>query len=131
LISLIKLVDGTELLGEIVDDTPTTVTVSEPLAVNMSYARPGAFPMITLHRYSFFIGNKEVKFKKEHVLTITDTRPGVDTFYINTLKNQEEIVDKAFETSLSITTSEMMDDLQSNNEMYKSFLEVYKSSTAH
>ena len=79
MISIIKLVDGTEVLGEIINDDEISLIVKEPLKVILSYARPGGFPIITMHRYSFFDDCERVIFKKAHVVTINYTKLFLNT----------------------------------------------------
>jgi hypothetical protein len=131
LISIIKLVDGTEVLGEIINDDEISLIVKEPLKVILSYARPGGFPIITMHRYSFFDDCERVIFKKAHVVTYNQVKKGVDLYYINSLKNQKEFVDKAFNDSLASITSELMDDANSDNQLYRALFEHGVSSSKH
>ena len=84
------------MLGEIINDDEISLIVKEPLKVILSYARPGGFPIITMHRYSFFDDCERVIFKKAHVVTYNQVKKGVDLYYINSLKNQKGFINKFF-----------------------------------
>jgi len=131
LISVIKLIDGTELLGEVIDDNKDSLMVKEPLKIILSYLRPGGYPVITMHRYTFFAKEELVSFKKQHIISYGPVKQPVDVYYTNSLKNQKEYVDKAFDSTLASVTSEMMDEAHSDDRLYKMMFEQGVSSSKH
>jgi hypothetical protein len=84
---LIKLVDGTEVIGSINNNSDGGVTITDPLQVNYYVRNPAAAPIITLHRYMPMSDQKEYSFLQSHILSVANPKKGMIEYYRATLKD--------------------------------------------
>jgi hypothetical protein len=84
---LIKLVDGTEVIGSINNNSDGGVTITDPLQVNYYVRNPASAPIITLHRYMPMSDQKEYSFLQSHILSVANPKKGMIEYYRATLKD--------------------------------------------
>lgn len=99
MITLIKLVDGTELVGELLSNGDR-ITISNPLQINYFVRSPSSPPMITMHRYMPFAGNTCFMFFRDHVISQAEPNDGITQYYSATLKDIAQYMDPELNTSL-------------------------------
>lgn len=99
MISLIKLIDGTELVGE-VNHTGDQVIINNPLQINYFMRSTASMPMVTLHRYMPFSETTSFSFYKDHIVTQVEPKVGMIEYYSATLKDIVEFADPSINSSL-------------------------------
>jgi hypothetical protein len=109
MITLIKLIDGTEIVGESTQ-TGDKVVVNNPLQINYFVRSPAAPPVISMHRYMPFAGNTKFSFYIDHIVTQTDPKPSMEQFYNATLRDITEYMDPALDTTLSEKADALLED---------------------
>ena len=72
MLRLIKLVNGTELVGDIDYHNNTHIVVNEPLQINYKQRVDLAPPTVYLHRYSPFSKTRQFTFASEHILNMDE-----------------------------------------------------------
>ena len=75
-ILLLKLIDGTEIVGEVASNGGN-LTVVNPLQVNYFTRNPALAPVLTLHRYMPMSSQKEFQFIPEHVISTANPKVGM------------------------------------------------------
>ena len=87
MISLLKLVNGTEVIGSIVGDDGYALVVDDPLTVCYLQKTAAAAPMIFLQRYSPLSASTSTFFKKEHIMNVMIPLKSMEKYYEQSLKN--------------------------------------------
>lgn len=87
MIKLIKLVDGTEVIGTISVPSSEEVLISDPLQVNFYTRTPSSVPVIALYRYMPLSKQREFSFDNEHIISIADPMAGLVEYYKVMLKD--------------------------------------------
>lgn len=96
---LLKLLDGTELIGE-GQSKGDKYIINDPLQINYFVKSTMAAPLVTLHRYMPFAESKEFIFYFDHVITVKDPTPGMKAFYNASMKDIAENIDPYLDTTL-------------------------------
>lgn len=81
MIKIIKLTNGTEIVGKIIEENNDIVVVEDPLQINYKYFMH-AYPAVTLTKYILFSGNRAVSFKQSMVLNSVPPRSTFKDYYI-------------------------------------------------
>ena len=88
MVNLIKLTNGTEIIGRIIKTNDSTIMVNNPLQINYYVNKQNqTMPSVALQRYLPFSCNEDIEFKKEHVMNITIPVEGLDKYYSQMLHN--------------------------------------------
>ena len=102
-IAVIKLVNGTEIVGNIINKD-NTVTIEDPLQINYRQKTNGGLPSVSLHRFNPFSINNIYTVLPREVLSVDTPLPGMVKYYevsIKTIRDQvdslinEELLDAA------------------------------------
>ena len=93
MISVIKLISGLELLGEIVGDSGTHLKVRDPLLVTYYTRENSSTPSVTLQRYLPFSSSEDFLFSHAHVETIGLPVDGLQEYYDGALDTIKKHVD--------------------------------------
>ena len=109
MITILKLSNGIEVVGELCEEDSLTCTLDKPLQINYRYAY-SLIPSISFVRYIMFADSELVKFKRSDVMHEVTAREAfanyyadvVDTFY----EKAEKVVDAELVECLSSTTQE-------------------------
>lgn len=109
MLTIIKLVSGTEIIGEVAEETKGTLTVKNPLSINYKFKNELAPPIIALSRYVSFSFDEVVEFKKEHVVSAVKPIESMKKYYNVSLKNIREHIDPNIDQELAAAAGEEED----------------------
>ncbi len=109
-VSIIKLVNGTEIVGNVLDDDGNVVIINDPLQINYRQRNNSNLPSISLHRYNPFSNSTCSIFNGKDILSIDLPLPGMVKYYDVSIKYIREEVDK-------LISEELFDAASSHNEM--------------
>jgi hypothetical protein len=90
-VSIVKLVNGTEIIGDVIQDTEKELVVNNALQVNYRIRQDSGFPMVSLHKYIPFAGEDNITFSKMQVLNRVKPLPGMIKYYIQVLDSIKEV----------------------------------------
>lgn len=122
MISIIKLINGIEVIGDIVSNE-NNVVIKNPLQINYRYKNEFSPPVISLTRYSPFAETFEVSFKKENVLNILTPIVNMTRYYNTSLKNIEQHIDPSIDQELSAAAGENDQDLSPESQAKLALIE--------
>lgn len=95
--SILKLVNGIEIVGEIDHEGHDFIVIDKPLQINYRYFQ-GSVPSVSFVRYSMFGQSDCIMFQKRDVLNILVARQAFADYYTNVVDqyyaNLEKIIDK-------------------------------------
>lgn len=124
MIKLIKLTNGTEIIGQVIQDNDKAISVSNPLQINYYTSKQNqTMPMVALQRYLPFSCQENIEFKKEHVMNITIPVEGLDKYYSQMLHNIKLNIDPNIVSDLLDATDHMAEGAQEEKDMYIAILE--------
>lgn len=102
--AIVKLVNGHEVVGEIVSIDETTTTLRHPMMIQYR-VNGGGFPSIALLRYSFFGVSSDVWFPNHHVVTLIQPRDSFVKFYNHTVEHTIDAMDQTIDRELNEVVS--------------------------
>lgn len=109
MISIVKLLNGTEIVGEVVKEENEFITMSDPLTINYRYKNDFSPPIISLTRFSSFSSSKETTIKREHILAVFVPSENMVKYYNVSLKNIIENIDPAIDQELALAAGDDKD----------------------
>lgn len=108
-IILVKLADGNELIGELLEDQKTHIRLMKALQIHYRYYM-GGIPHISFSRYMMFTAEPHVVIDTRHVMTIALARKAFVDYYIDNVEDyfsgSEDIVDNELTSALSTSQKE-------------------------
>ena len=105
MIALIKLSNGTEIIGDIVGQDLKSLTIRDPLQINYRQRMDMAPPAVYLHRFVPFAFNTEHVLKYEQILSYSVPIPGLVNYYSATLNAIRNNVDKFVDEELTLAAN--------------------------
>ena len=98
MIKIIKLTNGTEVVGKVVEENTSVVVLEDPLQINYKYFITHAYPAVTLTKYLLFSKNRAISFKQSMVLNSVAPRSTFEDYYIaqagKSISDLEQVIDK-------------------------------------
>jgi hypothetical protein len=128
-VTILKLVNGVEVIGENIEMTSTFIVLKHPMQVlyKMGY---GNLPNISLVKYSVFADGEDITFPFTHIINVITPRTKFVDFYktaVNTLLTEYEgVIDDQLDKAIDREQSN--EDL---SEYMSSVLENFDSTTQH
>jgi len=110
-ILLIKLSDGHELVGELVKDTATHVTIHKPLQINYRYFM-SSVPHVSFARFMMFTLEQTIVLDTRHVLTMSIPRKTFVDYYLDNVDDFFGKIQQTIDEELIAVLSSSQKDLQ-------------------
>lgn len=108
-ISLIKLSDGTEIVGCILQQTSSYVVVDKPLMLHYRFYL-GGVPSVSFSRYMMFSSSNSITIEYSQVTVIAKARKAFADYYSDCVEeyfgNIEQSIDQELESLLTSTEKE-------------------------
>jgi hypothetical protein len=108
-ITLIKLSDGTEVIGNVVQDDLRSIIVKKPLLIHYRYFI-GGVPSVSFSRYMMFAASTHINLYHSHVIAKVEARKAFADYYMDSVEdyygNLESTVDEELKSALSTTEKE-------------------------
>lgn len=105
-ISLIKLSDGTEIIGDITYTDVSSVTVQCPLLLHYRYFL-GGVPSISFSRYMMFAASNLIKIRYEHVIAIVEARKAFADYYADCVDDYYSKIEASIDEELRSTMTQV------------------------
>lgn len=127
-IKLVKLANGTELLGKVVHQSKSGVTLEDPIQINYRNIN-SVMPLVSVSRYLQFADTRTIHFEPKDYLHIVGIVKGMERFYTYSLTNFQKVVDKLVDRELAnaVSDEELVSGEVDKNELYKALLEKITS----
>lgn len=98
-LSLIKLVNGTEIIGE-VQKTTVGMKVTDPLQINYKFVSFQPMPTVGVSRYMPFAAVPSFTFTLDQILHVVEPTPAMVEYYAHALDNYKQDIDHHIEDEL-------------------------------
>lgn len=113
---ILKLVNGTEVVGTLKTGRGDMFVLDKPLQINYRFYQ-GSTPSVSFVRYIMFANTDIVPFNREDVMQCMAARDAFAAYYLNVVDNYysklEALVDTEFNSLLTEATAEKRDPLTS------------------
>lgn len=93
MIVLLRLVDGTEVAGELEEEVGTHVILKNPLQINYRHTMSSTTPSVAFSRYMMFAGTETISFDNYHIMNRAVARPEFEGFYYTSVSQIKESLD--------------------------------------
>lgn len=100
MLALVKLYNGTEVIGKVSVEQPTSITLEDPLQINYRLVATQPMPTVSVSRYMPFSLQQELTFEKKDLLHIVEPRPAMKQYYQHALDNYKSVIDSSIESEL-------------------------------
>ena len=97
---LIKLYNGTEVLGEIIECDDEVMRIQDPFQVNYKHLSFQPMPAMSISRYMPFAGDNVFTFDTGDIMHIMPPKQAVIDYYEYALRNFQENIDPIVESEL-------------------------------
>lgn len=108
-ILLVKLADGTELIGELVEDLKTHIRLLKVLQIHYRYYM-GGIPHVSFSRFMMFTADPVIVFDTRHLITVSPARKAFVDYYLDSVEDYfggtEQLIDNELITALSSSQKE-------------------------
>ena len=127
MLALLKLQNGTEVIGNVKEDLKTKVLLEDPLQINYRLVSSQPMPTVSVSRYMPFASEKCFTFEKKDLMHVVEPKQAMIEYYNHALNNYRVLIDKSVEDELvSATKLRQEYDEYEQEEMtdaYKALLE--------
>jgi hypothetical protein len=121
MLTLIKLNNGTEVLGTVDSDNDKSLTIRNPMQINYRLTSAQPTPVISVSRYMPFSEVNVFTFNKVSILHETKPRRSMEEYYYHALQTHSETIDNSIDRELlNAVGFQNEDDL---SQAYKDLLE--------
>lgn len=128
MVNLIKLTNGTEILGKILNNDANELKINNPLQINYFTTKNNqSMPSVALQRYMPFSAEEDVVFKKEHIMNISTPVKGMDEYYCKTLNSIKINIDTSIVADLADAVDGMSESASIERDTYLAILERMSS----
>ena len=120
MIYLIKLINGDEVIGDIVEEQENTITVSNPLQIETVFNENTGTDHLMMSMYMPLGKIQEpLKYNKWHILQMVPARDQVIRYYYNSLEYNSKL-SESIENTINHTnnTMESRENFSNNEQVY-------------
>ncbi len=118
-IFIIKLLNGSEILGEVKKNTTSLITLSNPLQLSIVSKSLGT--LMSLYRFMPFSEKKEFTFKKKDIMCAVPAKKEVAAYYKVSLDNIIPRYDEQLQEEINTAVS-ILGDKEGLSKVYESIL---------
>lgn len=128
---ILKTNDGTEVIGEVVGQSPGSITVRDPLVINYRFMPQQHQPMVSMSRYMPFAIDPVFNFRKEDIRHQAPAKPGLVHYWRYAVSNYVEYIDDSLERQMFEAVPMETETKHSLKEAYNSLLENMDETIPH
>jgi hypothetical protein len=118
---IIKLLDGTDIIGRIIDRETEKVTIDNPMRI--VYLQKPEGIVASLLKYAYFVEQEVFEFDKKFIVQAMTPRPEFAEYY-------EDIVLDQYERSKQKEDEALMGAKEDDMEMFQAMMELSTSNTS-
>lgn len=101
MLALIKLQNGTEVIGKIEDSKDDqTLILKDPMQINYRLSATQPMPIVSVSRYMPFSEQCVIKFDRNNIMHVAEPRDAMSKYYYHAIDTYYEYVDKSIDKEL-------------------------------
>jgi hypothetical protein len=122
-ISLVKLNNGTELLGD-VKKTTSGLSITDPLQINYKFVSFQPMPTVSVSRYMPFAADPTFMFFLDQVVHVVEPKQTMIEYYTHALSNYQDEIDAHIDSELmGVVGRSSIKSSANKEELYTALLE--------
>lgn len=125
---LIKLKNGTEVIGESIKKTGLHLTLRDPFIINYRFIAGQPMPSISVSRYMPFSADHIHMFYSEDIMHSVAPSATFEAYYINALEYCRDVVDRSVEEELVDAAARTKNPKHELTDIYEAILDQTKFS---
>lgn len=126
-LSLIKLTNGTEIIGE-VQKTTVGLKITDPLQINYKFVSFQPMPTVGVSRYMPFAAEPVFSFTLDQIVHVVTPTPAMVEYYAHALANYRDDIDAHIEDELlGVVGKSSIKKSRNKEELYTALLERMES----
>ena len=125
IILILKLIDGTEVIGTLVDDNAKVITLANPAQINYKNIE-SSVPSVSLTRYMQFSKTKQHTFERSKIFSVAEPIKGMCAYYQMAIEHFENEIDDIVHRELERVVKSESEETQSDQ--YLAILERLTSN---
>lgn len=126
-ISLVKLTNGTEILGD-VKKTTSGISITDPLQINYKFVSFQPMPTVSVSRYMPFAADPTFTFFLDQVIHVVEPKETMIEYYQHALSNYRDDIDAHIDNELmGVVGRSSIKRSSSKEELYTALLERMES----
>ena len=99
MLTILKLINGMEVVGQVVESTTKSITIDNPIQINYKNIEQPV-PSVSLTRYMQFADTRQHQFNKRDILSMSGVMKGMELYYDAALEHFKTDVDQIVEREL-------------------------------
>lgn len=119
MITLLKLINGVEVVGDAILNDDDMVVLRNPMVINYKFYA-GPIPSVTFTKYCMFTDDTDITFERSHIINQVKPRDLFEKFYLNTVDSYTKTLDDTIDSELSSLSEDA-----TTNKFYKQILEDF------
>lgn len=125
-ISIIKLTNGSEIIGELIK-ADEKILLNDPMQINYRQNDHSSLPSISFTRYCPFSTETMFQFERSAVLHVTPVKKAVEDFYIHSINEYKTVAEKFMENEFvqALTKKNTAQDSYYSNYLKKVRIDGY------
>lgn len=112
MISIVRLIDGTEVVGVVSAEQDGHIFIQDPMQINYRVRTDSAMPVVSMIRFMPFSKEHKIKVRKEHIITSTTPMVGLESYYTSMVKSIKEVDDSVNQEFLNAAKEELTEEMQ-------------------
>jgi hypothetical protein len=112
----IRLLNGDEIIGELVETTNSELLISKPMVVSEKEDPNTNISTIILSKYVLFEDDSAIPFQRNHVVTCTKVLPEIKKYYYNSVEFNNRFSEPVIRKEISRINNLMEGMLKAKNE---------------
>lgn len=122
-LSLVKLTNGTELLGD-VKKTTSGISITDPLQINYKFVSFQPMPTVGVSRYMPFAADTTFTFFIDQVAHVVEPKQTMADYYVHALNNYRQDIDAHIDGELmGVVGKSSIKKASNKEELYTALLE--------
>jgi hypothetical protein len=122
MIKIIKLLNGTEIIGSILQENNNIIEIDNPIQINYKNIE-SSIPSISLTRYMQFSKIRKCTFEKSNVVNIVEPLEGMVSYYNTALHHFKTEIDSIVDSELK-----RVSEIDTELDPYSAFLEKFNTN---
>lgn len=123
MVTLLKLRDGTEIVGKNINDSKDGIVLEDPFVVIYKANLHGSMPSVGLFRYMPFSGDQVIFFENADIRHACFPSRAFENYYLSTLNIFKEELDVEIERELLEAVGSSLSKNREMQELYVALLE--------
>ena len=123
MISVVRLKDGTEIVGDVIDVNNESIIITDPLQINYKITIMQPAPSMGLSRFMPFSDGTDFEIPVATIAVMMKARDSLAAYYVHALSTYITDLDSRIDHELNTSAKSSNTEIKTTNELYTQLLE--------